>query len=60
MDEVEPRQDETYQQPPALRNGRLELYPESGWDPDARIHVQQRDPLPLTVSGVIADLELGS
>lgn len=61
MDEKEPRQDEEYQQPPALQNGRLELYPESGWDPDARIHVQQRDPLPCTVGGVIvADIRIGS
>ncbi len=59
LKEAKHRSIEPYGSPPALRTGIVSLTLTPTWDYDAPICIRQTDPLPLTVSGLVADVTLG-
>ncbi len=57
--EYPPRGDEPWGTPPALISGDVDIDPEGGWDVWAQITVSQPDPLPLTISLMVVEAEIG-
>lgn len=60
LSEVETRSAEGYQAPPELQTGLVEADISGSLVEDGRVYVQQRDPLPLSIIGVIPDVVIGS
>ncbi len=60
MHEVETRDADTgYQSPPGLLTGLTEATIASTWNEGGRVLIQQRDPLPLSILGVIPSVVFG-
>jgi hypothetical protein len=57
--EVKQRKNEPYGTPPALNNEEEELQLPGGWNNDGQIYMRQIDPLPLTVIGIVAEVNIG-
>ena len=45
---------------PDLYTGDKSLNPISSWSADARITIQQTDPLPITVLAIMAEVQIGA
>ena len=59
MDEYTSRQYEPIDSVPALLDELQEVWATSTWSANSRMCIQQRDPLPLAVNGLLADIEQG-
>ncbi|MDR2209355.1 MAG: hypothetical protein LBE22_10355 [Azoarcus sp.] len=53
------RTDEPMGSPPRIRTGEIDLLLSPSWGEHGRIVVQQRDPLPLTLSNIVAEVSVG-
>lgn len=59
LTELPPREYETYGSPPALKTGEYDLKPWPTWGTDADLCIRQTDPLPLTLSAITMEVEMG-
>lgn len=59
LDEYDSRQFESYDEPPALQQDLVEMWISKEWANRGRVFVRQSDPLPLSILGVIPDVEFG-
>ena len=59
LEEYESRDAEDTQQPPDLLDGLVEVYDSSTYEDTGRIFIVQDNPLPVTVLGIIPDVEMG-
>lgn len=59
MDELKARTDEPYGVAPRWKSGEHEVSLTPSWGRLGNICIEQRDPVPLTLLGMVADVELG-
>lgn len=57
--EYRQRQNENYDEAIELFTGSIELTPYSDWTEGGDIVIEQRDPLPMTIAGILVDWEFG-
>lgn len=57
--EFKQRSTENYGQPINLLTGRAEIPVSSNWGEDGRVFIRQSDPLPLTILGVMPNVQAG-
>lgn len=60
MTELKIRTDESWGTPPRLQTGEFEHVLESDWNQDGTVCVEQRDPLPFTLSAMSMEVAIGS
>lgn len=60
LSEYKQRATENWGEPISLYTGQLEHTPKSKWDNSARVFIRQFDPLPLTILGVIPNVQAGN
>ncbi|MFG0353531.1 hypothetical protein ACF8LD_04795 [Pseudomonas sp. zbq_5] len=59
LDEFKQRAGENYGEPIELLTGRAEMDIQCQWDSNGRLFIRQSDPLPLTILGVIPNVQAG-
>lgn len=59
LDEFKQRGDENYGEPIELLTGRSEMEVQCNWDSFGRLFIRQSDPLPLTILGVMPNVQSG-
>ncbi|MNP41613.1 hypothetical protein D3C76_1353250 [compost metagenome] len=59
LDEFKQRADEDYGEPIELLTGRAEMEIQCQWDSFGRLFIRQSDPLPLTILGVMPNVQSG-
>jgi len=59
LDEFKQRADEDYGEPIELLTGRAEMEIQCQWDNYGRLFIRQSDPLPLTILGVMPNVQSG-
>lgn len=59
LEPVQQRDTEAYGDPTELLTGDKEIPIESDWETNGRIYMRQVDPLPITISAVMPDLDVG-
>lgn len=59
LDEFKQRAGENYGEPIELLTGRAEMDIQCQWDSSGRLFIRQSDPLPLTILGVIPNVQAG-
>jgi hypothetical protein len=57
--ELKQRSTENYGQPIELLTGRAEIPTSSNWDEPGRVFIRQTDPLPLTILGIMPNVQAG-
>lgn len=57
--EVKQRSDEDWDQPTGMTTGYYKMQVLGNWGTDASFYLQQPDPLPMTVVGLVPELEFG-
>ena len=58
LEEYIQRENEDYNEPTALKTGKIELAIQPSWTDSARIFARQIDPLPLTILAIIPEVEV--
>lgn len=59
LDEFKQRAGENYGEPIELLTGRAEMDIQCQWDSNGRLFIRQSDPLPLTILGVMPNVQAG-
>lgn len=59
LTEAKQRTTEAYSLPPALRSELIEVVVKPNWQEDGAVFVRQANPLPLTVTGLSVEVEIG-
>lgn len=59
LTEAPRRSTETYDSPPSLVNGQVDIVIDSEWDTESTVCVRQSEPLPLTVCALVFDVVKG-
>lgn len=59
LDEFKQRAGENYGEPIDLLTGRAEMEIPCGWNSEGRLFIRQSDPLPLTILGVMPNVQSG-
>ncbi|MCE0931633.1 hypothetical protein [Pseudomonas monteilii] len=59
LDELKQRAGENYGEPIDLLTGRAEMEIPCNWDSEGRLFIRQSDPLPLTILGVMPNVQSG-
>lgn len=59
LDELAQREDENYDAPVNLKTGVVAVRVAATWEPGGRVFIRQSDPLPLSIIGVMPDVDIG-
>ncbi|MGL4351347.1 MAG: hypothetical protein ACRCT2_12420, partial [Plesiomonas shigelloides] len=59
LTEDKPRTDEPYGSPPRLKTTQIPIVIHGQWKLDTPVCIRQADPLPLTVLGIVPEVDIG-